>query len=465
MNDCLKAVTLEERLLSGFVTKKDPDIFFSLGAVEDDFYTQENKVLFRAIEKRARAGQSLELSLVIEDLRKGNLIENAGGFQRVFHVLQDGYDFGDMREAVNTLRELSTRRRLLDVSPLVKSLAENMDRSVDSILEEIQQSLLTITAQEDDSLESFDECLDEHYDLTSRIAGGEVVYLPTGFRDLDNLLAGGLSNGKQFVVVAARSGVGKTAFALQWAVNWAKAGKAIYFVSLEQSKRELMARVAASEAGIDSRRFRQQDSLVPVLNKYESAVKGLRGLPITFDRKKTGLTVAGIASRARRLKAMGKLDAVFIDYLQMIQPRAGVRSGSRESEVATIADDLVLLASQLDIPVIALAQTNREGEKNLGRRPIMTDIRESDRIGQNADLVLALYQDEEETERNEIELLVLKNKQGARGCVHLRYVPKIFRFGDMEQPIEGRPLTAKESRVADAMSKPEPKKAQEQKLF
>lgn len=256
--------------------------------------------------------------------------------------------------------------------------------------------------------------------------------VPTGFHDLDDKTFG--LAGSSLIICAARSGTGKTAFVCNLTLNTAAMGCAVLFISLEQSRRELIGRFAAMHARVDSDKLRRHALSKQEIWEVEKSAKTVSQMPIEIIDT-PGQTLEEICSSARLAKARGRLDLLIIDYLQFIRSQ-DVRM-SREQQVAGISRGLKELAKQLDVPVVALAQMSRDIEKREDKRPRMSDLRESGSIEQDADMIWFLHrpgQWDKETDQSEASIIISKNRHGSVGEIPLRWDSEYMLFQSKAKP-------------------------------
>lgn len=465
MNDVLRSLELERQVLAGLLNR---DNFFRVELVPDDFSAQENRRIFSAIERRAKAGKELDLSLVVEDMREhGELLEHGEPgdgcpISYVLRTLENAFCSISLSEGAAKLREYAIRRKLKDYSTFTLQRAGDLETSVEDVLSDAQRDILAISSGQISGA-TLSSQYNSYFSRKSDILRGRVYKIPTGFDSLDKLLDGGLENG-QFVVIPARPSMGKTAFGLRIAAQMARKGRRVLFMSLEQTFDKIVDRLIAAEGVIKSSALQSKEGLQEVWDRYRETLELVKRLPIEIDARASA-TVAHIAAKARKMQADGKLDAVVIDYLQLIKGRAGLKPNTpREQVVAGVADDLFALAHSLNVPVIALAQTNRATDSRQDKRPILADIRETDRIAMNADIVIALHRDEyymrDETpahKKGVADVLILKNRDGRVGTCYLGFLPEYVTFAELPPErlmlVSGRTLTSKEAARVNALAK------------
>lgn len=450
----IAALELEKQVLGSLLNR---DRFFSVDLQEDDFSSLSHQTIFRAIARRAAAGSGMDIPLLIDDLREHGELERAGDVVYILSVLQEGFPAPSLEEAARRLRDYATRRKLLDIQTFIQQRTGQLEEPVENVLEDIQRQVLELSCHQGRQVKTMRELLDDYREHKKAVRDGRIFRLSTGYPSLDGLLDGGFERG-QFIVIAARSNMGKTALALRIAANMAECGKCPLFLSMESTANKLIDRLIASKAGISASELQTREGLARNWDAFGGALAAMANTRLVLDVRDSA-RVSDISIRARQLQAEGRLDAVFIDYLQLIRPRAGERSSApREQVIAGIADDLLSLAHRLDVPVIALAQTNRATESRQDKRPILADIRESDRIAQNADIVLSLHREEyylrEQTpphKRGITDILVLKNRDGRMGTAYLNFMPETVDFFELSDgqraKIGGLPLNDKGEEV------------------
>jgi replicative DNA helicase len=284
-----------------------------------------------------------------------------------------------------------------------------------------------------DSVALLQELLSQSLDRLEELYGrGEsITGIPTGFDLLDHQLAG-LQN-SNLIVVGARPSVGKTAFALNIATHASLAGTPVLFFSLEMSHLELAQRILCSEAKVDASRMRNGQLKEADWGKVSRAIGRIGDAPLHFDDN-PNVTIMDIRARARRMKSRGGLGLVVVDYLQLMTGRSAAES--RQVEISEISRGLKILARELEIPVIALSQLSRNLEARADKRPMLSDLRESGAIEQDADVVMFLYRDEVYNKdapdnAGKAEVILAKHRNGPTGQVDLAFVDSYARFANM----------------------------------
>lgn len=329
------------------------------------------------------------------------------------------------------------RRRIIASCQETIKGASNFDGSVESFIENVEKEFLSIAQQYDrkgiiplrDVLDSTIDEIEQRLKRDEKLGG-----VPSGFYDLDNLL-GGFQKG-DLIIVAARPGMGKTAFAVNCAVAAAKSGKNAVIFTLEMRKEELMMRVISGESRVDSSKLRRGDLSEEEGDRIAEGARRIYSINSNLGIDETpAITMMELRSRCRRFKKESSLDLIVIDYLQLIGSSSNKRTESREREISEISMALKALAKELDVPVIALSQLNRSPDFRTDKRPRMSDLRESGSIEQDSDLILFLYRDEQYNPSSEFagtaELIVGKNRHGATTTIKLAFQPNFLMFQNL----------------------------------
>jgi len=340
---------------------------------------------------------------------------------------------GDVKKIVN---ELALLRRLIGVAGDIAEMgyddatevAETLDRAESMVFEVAERRVSDSMVGVSDALQHTLDQLEQIYGQTERITG-----VPSGYTDLDDLLLG--FQPSTLVVLAARPAAGKTAFALGAAANVAiEARRPVIFFSMEMGTLELTKRLLAAEARVDARKLQTGQINEAEWTRLSHGVGRLAEAPFFIDDN-PHCTVMEMRAKCRRMKARhGDLGLVVVDYLQLMQP-SGKRSENRQVEVAEISRGLKILARELDCPVIALSQLNRQLEYRADKRPMLADLRESGSLEQDADVVIFLYRDEiynpESDQRGTAEIIVAKHRNGPTGMARLAFLDHLTKFHNM----------------------------------
>jgi replicative DNA helicase len=403
---------------------------------KDYFYADAHQKLFETIiQINDKGGKPVDLITLAEALMQRGYIEDIGGNLYLAEVYDTSGSAANVEYYAHIVRDKALVRGLILASNEILTSAYKQSMPADELLESAERQILDIAEKGVASnLITLDDAIKETYDLIDkRTTGKEIGFsgVSTGFADLNELTAG--LHPSELVIIAARPSVGKTSFGLNIARNVAAdERKAVFFVSLEQSRIELAERLLCCQARVDSHRLRKGSLASDDMEKLIEAGNFLRDAKLFIDDS-PGQGMLRIAANARRLKMRQDIKLVVIDYLQLIEPEN--RRDPRQEQVAQISRRLKHLARELKIPVLALAQVNRSSEDRQDHRPRLSDLRESGSIEQDADAVLMLHRpDRYEPGQHEgvIEVIVAKNRNGPVGEITLAYVKQYMRFEDFQ---------------------------------
>ena len=430
-------IEAEQAVLGSMLTDKDAVIEALEVLKKEDFYREDNKTIFEAIFNLYNRAEPIDIITVKDELVTMGKFEAIGGLEYLA-VLPDKVPLvSNADRYVKIVEEKSILRNLIKASNDIVSLGYAETEEVDSIMDLAEKRIFEITQKKntkgytpikDILVESFAE-LERLYNQKTPITG-----IPTGFADLDYKTAG-LHN-SDLILVAARPAMGKSAFVLNIATNAAvKANVPVVIFNLEMSKEQLVNRMLCSEAMVDSNKVRtgkiEEDDWV----KLATALGPLSEAPIYIDDT-PGISIMEIRAKCRKLKLEKNIGLVIIDYLQLVQG-SGKRNASREQEISEISRSLKILAKELDVPVIALSQLSRAAEQRQDHRPMLSDLRESGAIEQDADIVMFLYRDdyynENSEKKNIAEVTLAKHRGGSTGTVELLWLGNYTKFVNIER--------------------------------
>jgi len=330
----------------------------------------------------------------------------------------------NLKNYANIVREKSLRRELIKTSNIIANEAFNSTETINDIIASAESKIYAIgDKHETHEPVGISVAVDEALEHLGDVIDG-LTYLSTGLTDLDAVL-GGLRGGATYVI-AARSSMGKTALMCSIAHSVAQSTPC-YIATLEMPRREIAARLMAIHGNLnlgDARQWTPED-----YNKLTVASHVINSMPITIDHEEA-LSITKLRARCRRLKRKNNIGCIFVDYLQLMKSKAD----GREREIAQISEGLKSLAKELDVPVVVLAQLNRDCDKRTDKRPLMSDLRESGSIEQDADVIIMVYRDEvynKDTQyKGMAELLIRKNRHGAIGDVYTQYNHPTMHFRD-----------------------------------
>ncbi|MED3561140.1 replicative DNA helicase [Bacillus xiapuensis] len=404
--------------------------------IPEDFYRASHQKIFNVMLKLNDLGKAVDLITVSEDLAASKLLEDIGGVSYLSELAGSVPTAANIEYYARIVEEKSLLRRLIRTATTIATDGYSREDEVETLLSEAEKSILEVAQRKNaGAFHNIKDVLVRTYDNIEIMhqRAGEITGLETGFVDLDRMTAGFQRN--DLIIVGARPSVGKTAFALNIAQNVAhKTGENIAIFSLEMGAEQLVMRLLCAEGNIDAQRLRTGSLTEDDWGKLTMAMGSLSSAGIFIDDT-PGVRVGDIRSKCRRLKQEHGLGMILIDYLQLILGSG--RSGeNRQQEVSEISRSLKQLARELQVPVIALSQLSRGVEQRQDKRPMMSDIRESGSIEQDADIVAFLYRDDyydkESEDKNIIEIIIAKQRNGPVGTVQLAFVKEYNKFVNLE---------------------------------
>lgn len=417
----------------------DPTCMDSLAGIltADDFQLEEHAELFRTMQGMYLRSRTIDVVTLVDELVKNGVYDEAGGKDYIRLISEVVPSTSNVKDYAEIVRDKSILRSLIHVCEEVSETAYSEQDDVPQLVEMAEQKIFAIAeGHENKNFVHIRDALVQVYDRLHMLSENkaEVLGMPTGFSGLDRVLVGlGKSD---LVLVGARPGMGKTSFTMNVATHAAvTTKKAVAVFSLEMSAEQLVSRILSSEGLIDSYRLRAGELSDEDWTKLAHASSKLSECQILIDDT-TGITVTGMKAKLRRVKNLGM---VVIDYLQLMQ--SDRRIDNRVQEVAEISRSLKLLAKELQVPVICCAQLSRGPESRTDKRPMLSDLRDSGAIEQDADVVLFLYRDEyyksENEPQNTAEVIVAKNRHGSTGNVKMGWFGQYTKFTTLEENREG----------------------------
>ena len=406
--------------------------------IPEDFYRGAHQRIFNAMLKLNDKGEAIDLVTVTEELAATKLLEDVGGISYLSELAGSVPTAANIEYYAKIVEEKSLLRRLIRTATSIAQDSYTREDEVDALLGEAEKSILEVSQRKSaGSFHQIKDVLVRTYDnievMHNRV--GDITGIATGFAELDKMTAGFQRN--DLIIVGARPSVGKTAFALNIAQNVAtKTDENVAIFSLEMGAEQLVMRMLCAEGNIDAQRLRTGSLTDEDWGKLTMAMGSLSNAGIFIDDS-PGVRVQEIRAKCRRLKQeQGGLGMILIDYLQLVLGSG--RSGeNRQQEVSEISRSLKALARELQVPVIALSQLSRGVEQRQDKRPMMSDIRESGSIEQDADIVAFLYRDDyydkESENKNIIEIIIAKQRNGPTGTVSLAFVKEYNKFVNLER--------------------------------
>lgn len=407
----------------------------------DAFHDPKHRIVFDAMTALYEANEPIDTVSVYEELKKAEKVEAVGGAVFLSKLTQDVASAANIDYHARVVLEKWILRELIKASLEIATTAYQGNEDVFDLLDAAEAKIFQISEQGiKESFKSMDKAVKEALELIEAIHSKTItnISVPTGFFELDDMLGGFQKS--DLIIIAARPSMGKTAFALSAARNAAVDHNVPLAVfSLEMATIQLATRLIAAEARINAHNVRTGKFKAEEGAKISRTVHKLSKAPIYIDDT-PGISVLELRAKARRLKNEKNIGMIIIDYLQLVNPSVGMES--REREISTISRSLKALAKELNIPVIALSQLNRALETRSDKRPMLSDLRESGSIEQDADVVLFLYRPEVygitqfsdgETTEGAAEIIIGKQRNGPTGEVRLRFMKDYTRFENLER--------------------------------
>ena len=424
----LSSKEAEESILAAILVNRDNQKYIDKIDPQDFYYTK-NLRIFELMKELKQKDETIDL-LTVKELGVSKKYDGVSLLTVMSEMTDTLVYEGNIEKYIEILKNLSMRRKIFNLSRQICEDMEDVDVNKDEedVKNEVIQKYLDLkTNDKVTNNEMVNVMVETMKDIEEKYNKRDDLRYRTGYADLDRIIEG--LHEQEFTIIAARPGVGKTAFALQMAEYIAKKGVYTYFVSLEMSEKQLGNRIVAREAEIDSHILRMGWLSEDDFEKIGKVIGEISDIPMIIDSK-IGY-VQEIESRANELKQTKNLGLIVIDYLQLLKSKS--KFIGREQEVADISRRLKLLSKKLDIPIVALCQLNRETEKR--RRPILADLRESGSLEQDADNVIFLYVEEEEKVKNRIinvDVIVAKQRNGPTGTVKIQFNKQQMKFRSLE---------------------------------
>ncbi len=425
----------EESLLGAMMLSKEAISIAATILGPDDFYKPAHGHVYDAICSLDIAGQPADPITVADELRRHDLLDIVGGLSALVDIQSTTPATTNAGRYARIIEEHALLRRLIGVSGEISEMAYGLPEDVSKAVDEAESLVFEISERRvTDSMVRIHDLLSDNLDRLEALVerGDAITGVPTGYRDLDRILAGLQPNA--LYVLGARPAMGKSAFALGMAAHAAlEANMPVLFFSLEMGNLELSQRMLCAEAQIDSTRIRTGNLNDADWDRISNAVGRLAEAPIWLDDNPS-LTVMELRAKARRLKSqVGSLGMIVVDYLQLMTGRNSAES--RQVEVSEMSRGLKVLARELSCPVVALSQLSRGLEMRADKRPTLADLRESGALEQDADVVMFLYRDEmyhpESPDRGMAEVIIAKHRSGPTGKVNLAFREHLTRFDNM----------------------------------
>ncbi len=435
-------IEAEQAVLASCLLNEEACYEVVINLKPEQFYRTAHKLVFEAIHEMTQEGMRTDVISLADKLQARGQLESAGGRSYLLDLNGNTFALTNWRHHMEIVKRTAIQRELIRAAAEINALAYNAPDDLNEVVDSAESTLFRVTEKRvSSSFSKMDKLVEDAFAELSRIAtqGDSIIGVPTGFRDVDDLFHG--FRGGDLVILAARPGVGKTAFALNLATNAAKAGVAVAFFSLEMSAGQLVQRIIGAEARVSLSKLRSGKVAEGDWGEIADASARLSGLEMYIDDT-PGLSIMEARAKARRelrhIVGTDKRGLIIVDYLQLMQPPVVRRDGNRAVEVGEISRGLKVLAKEMDMPVIALSQLNRAVEMRGKKRPMLADLRESGSIEQDADIVMFIDRsmDEVEAESNDrpdlgtATLIVAKHRNGPTRDITMSFNPEFTKFGD-----------------------------------
>ncbi|MDO4382099.1 MAG: replicative DNA helicase [Clostridia bacterium] len=430
-------IEAEQAIIGSMLTDKDAVIAAVEVLQEQDFYREDNKIIYSAILNLYNRAEPIDIITLKSELKSMGKFEAVGGLEYIVQLPDKVPTTSNVEQYIKIVEEKSMLRALIKTADELITLGYDPTQEVEQVIDTAEKKIFHVMQKKNQKgyssikdilVDTFTQ-LEQLYNQKESITG-----VPTGFVDLDYRTSG-LHN-SDLILVAARPAMGKSAFALNIATNAAVRAKVpVAIFSLEMSKEQMTNRILCSEAMVDSAKVRTGKIDDDEWAKLAATSGELSEAGIYIDDT-PGISIMEIRAKCRKMKLEKNIGLVVIDYLQLVQG-SNKKGGSREQEIAEISRSLKILAKEIDVPVIALSQLSRAPEQRIDHRPMLSDLRESGSIEQDADIVMFLYRDDyynEDTEKKNIaEVIIAKHRSGATGTVELLWLANYTKFANIER--------------------------------
>ena len=437
-------IAAEEAVIGSLLIDSDSFLDVSHMIMPDDFYRDRNRLCFGACAELFRRGEAIDQVTVARELDRTQQLENAGGMAYLSHLVSITPTSTHAAHYAQVVYNTSTMRRLIDAASSISAIGYQDTDDVEITLRQAEDVLFGVRTRRPERgfiplRQIYDQFLEERASIADPTA--DIAPVLTGFNDLDELL-GGLQR-SDMLILGARPGLGKSALAVNVSINAARQGSTVGIFSLEMSREQLALRILAGDAEVDAHRLRLGLYTEAEEQRIIDSIGNLSELPVFIDDTPFQ-GIPEMRSKSRRLSlSPDGLDLLIVDYLQLVQGQARARGGeNRVQEISEISRSLKGIARDLRVPIITCSQLSRLVEGRPGHRPLLSDLRDSGSIEQDADIVMFIYREdvyytEDEWEqhfpdrpypRNIAEIIVAKHRHGPTGGVKLRFRNNLVRF-------------------------------------
>ena len=434
MKSMPQSIEAEQSVIGAMIIDKNAIVQVTERLREDDFYRDGHREIYKAIVEMFKQDMAVDLITLLEFLKSTDKLDNAGGVSYITEISSAVTTTANLSSYIKIVEQKAILRKLIRASTKIIEDSYNKQSEVENVVESAEKKIFEIAENRTSTdVEPLNQVLERGFLEIERIFNnkGEITGVGSGIKDLDAKTSG-FQKG-DMVLIAARPSMGKTTFALNIAENAAiKEGKSVVIFSLEMSKEQLAYKLLCSEANIDMLKLRTGALEDNDWQNIARAAGPLSKAKIYIDDT-AGVSVMEMRSKCRRLKIEHGIDLILIDYLQLM---SGSNNESRQQEVSEISRSIKALAKEMECPIIALSQLSRAPEQRADHRPMLSDLRESGSIEQDADVVMFLYRDEyynKETEdKNVCECIISKQRDGPVGTVSMSFMGALSKFADLD---------------------------------
>ncbi len=427
----------EQAVIGSMLTDKDAVFAAAEVLKENDFYREDNKIIYTAILNLYNRSEPIDIITLKSELSAMGKLDAVGGLEYIAGLPDKVPTTSNVEQYIKIVEEKSMLRNLIKTANDIITLGYDPTQDVEDIIDASEKKIFEVMQKKNQKgyfsikdilVDTFTE-LEELYNQKQHITG-----VPTGFTDLDFRTAG--LHKSDLILIAARPAMGKSAFALNIATHAAvRANIPVAIFSLEMSKEQMVNRILSSEAMVDSNKVRtgtlEDDDWAKL-----AETSGILSESQIYIDDTPGISIMEIRAKCRKMKLEKNIGLVVIDYLQLVQG-TGKRGASREQEIAEISRSLKILAKEIEVPVVALSQLSRAPEQRTDHRPMLSDLRESGSIEQDADIVMFLYRDdyynENSEKKNIAEVIIAKHRSGSTGTVELLWLGNYTKFANIDK--------------------------------
>lgn len=431
----------EQSVLGGILVDSNCISAVSEIISENDFYFEHNKTIFSAMQILFNSNSPIDIVTVADRLKQEGNLEAVGGVNYLSSVAAGVPTTSNITQYCEIVAQKALQRRLVNAGGSIMNLGYDAPEGVDAALEQSEKLIFDILQNKDSNgIVHIREVLGDSFNMMQEMNSkkGKVSGVPTGFGYLDQMTSG--LQKSDLILIAARPAMGKTSFALNIAQNAAiRNGVTTAIFNLEMSREQLANRIICGEAMVSGTKLKEGSLDADDWIRIGENLSQIEKAPIFIDDS-SAVSVAEIRAKCRRLKQRHNLGLVVIDYLQLMQGNSRGDSGNRQNEIADISRSLKILAKELDIPIITLSQLSRGPESRTNKRPMLSDLRESGAIEQDADIVIFLYRDEyynpDSQDKNIAECIIAKHRNGETGTIKLWWDGSHTKFMHLEKQFD-----------------------------